>query len=305
MKQTILSTAEVANLFSVTETTVKRWADDGRLRCQRTPGGHRKFLMKHVIEFSDTFGFSPSGTLTPPETEATASSLEIAVLSRDFGKMIDSLIERALSPKPSDLGAFLSYLYQHHLQLWEIFDLVLRPAMERIGNLWEEGTISVGEEHRCSYETLEALAQLKGEVRTKSPNGLAALCASPEGELHEIGLRCIANLLEAEGWLVHYIGARTPLDVIEEMVGNLQPSLVCLSVASKRTSSLPDARIRKLHKITRAGRARLVIGGRRINPDDCGGKVCDAALGSCQDLLSFISREFDMTSKPERKNRRK
>jgi excisionase family DNA binding protein len=52
MQRTILSTADVARLFNVTETTVKRWADEGVLRCQKTPGGHRRFVIKYVVEFA-------------------------------------------------------------------------------------------------------------------------------------------------------------------------------------------------------------------------------------------------------------
>lgn len=38
-----LTTGQVAAIFGVTTTTVKRWADDGRLPSFRTPGGHYRF----------------------------------------------------------------------------------------------------------------------------------------------------------------------------------------------------------------------------------------------------------------------
>ena len=36
---TLLTTAEVAALFRVDESTVARWANEGRLKAIRTPGG--------------------------------------------------------------------------------------------------------------------------------------------------------------------------------------------------------------------------------------------------------------------------
>ncbi len=45
------STKELAKLFRANESTVKRWADKGKLRCFKTPGGHRKYTPEHVAEF--------------------------------------------------------------------------------------------------------------------------------------------------------------------------------------------------------------------------------------------------------------
>jgi excisionase family DNA binding protein len=43
-----LTTGEVADIFGVTTTTVKRWADDGRLASFKTPGGHYRFRAEDV-----------------------------------------------------------------------------------------------------------------------------------------------------------------------------------------------------------------------------------------------------------------
>ena len=45
------STRELSKLFDANESTIKRWADKGELRCFRTPGGHRRFTPEHVLEF--------------------------------------------------------------------------------------------------------------------------------------------------------------------------------------------------------------------------------------------------------------
>jgi excisionase family DNA binding protein len=38
-----LTPAEVAAMFRVNTKTVARWAQEGKLRAARTPGGHRRF----------------------------------------------------------------------------------------------------------------------------------------------------------------------------------------------------------------------------------------------------------------------
>jgi excisionase family DNA binding protein len=44
-----LSRSQVAELFNVAPSTVTRWADEGRLTCVRTLGGHRRYLRESVV----------------------------------------------------------------------------------------------------------------------------------------------------------------------------------------------------------------------------------------------------------------
>jgi excisionase family DNA binding protein len=45
------SSKDLAEIFSVNESTIKRWADSGKLRCFRTVGRHRRFPVEMVTEF--------------------------------------------------------------------------------------------------------------------------------------------------------------------------------------------------------------------------------------------------------------
>ncbi len=52
MKDRLMSTSEVAEILGVSQATVKRWTDDGSLRCFRSPGGHRKFQEQDIRDFA-------------------------------------------------------------------------------------------------------------------------------------------------------------------------------------------------------------------------------------------------------------
>ncbi len=45
----LLLSRDVAAMFGVDIKTVVRWSDDGKLRCFRTPGGHRRFRLYDVL----------------------------------------------------------------------------------------------------------------------------------------------------------------------------------------------------------------------------------------------------------------
>jgi methanogenic corrinoid protein MtbC1 len=289
VQKTILSTADVARLFNVTETTVKRWADEGTLICQKTPGGHRKFLISSVVDFAEKNKFEPVGTLELPSTETDASAIQVAVLSRDFPVLVDAFTMKALSPAKLDLVAFLSFLYEHRIHLWEIFDLILRPAMTVIGERWEKGQIQIDHEHRVSYETLDALANLQTRIKIKPKTGKSAIFACLGEEMHEIGLRCASYLFESEGWTTHYIGARTPSSSLISAMKELQPDVVCIS------TTLPDSdadivmQMREVSTSAHAMHAMLLVGGLGARPEFIPDRTVDVIVTSAKDLLDFMA----------------
>lgn len=49
----LMTPAEVADLFRVHPKTVGRWADEGRIRIAKTPGGHRRFYASDIRAMLD------------------------------------------------------------------------------------------------------------------------------------------------------------------------------------------------------------------------------------------------------------
>lgn len=50
----LLSRAEVAQMFNVSPSTVTRWAEEGRLVCVRTLGGHRRYRKESILRLLRT-----------------------------------------------------------------------------------------------------------------------------------------------------------------------------------------------------------------------------------------------------------
>jgi len=65
-EQELLTPREVAELFRVDVKTVSRWAEEGRLPCIRTLGGHRRFNAATVRVMRDQMsGPSPVSSSVP------------------------------------------------------------------------------------------------------------------------------------------------------------------------------------------------------------------------------------------------
>ena len=291
MKKTILSTADVARLFNVTETTVKRWANEGTLKCMKTPGGHRKFEMKHVVEFAQSLNFEPIGTLSLTEEDTLAERIQIAILSRDFNVLKNAYVEKALASGMKGLFDYFSYLYQHKIQLWELFDLIISPGMTEIGERWAKGELDVNAEHRASYETLEALAKLQTQINMKQKkNGLRVVCACPGEEQHDIGLRCSSYVFEAEGWLTHYFGARTPYESILNGVKTLKPAAICLSITMESADKHEIQQLRELLKELHKLQPKILIGGKAVHNNGHELREYASVYRNSLDLMAAIQK---------------
>ena len=291
MQKTILSTADVARLFDVTETTVKRWTHEGMLRCQKTPGGHRRFEIRSVIEFAEKNNLEPIGALDLPDHDGLAPQIQAAVLERNYAQLARVFVEKALSPDRCDLFHYLSYLYEHRFQVWEIFDEIVRPGMCEIGSRWERGEIGINHEHRASYETLDAMAKLQAQIMVKPPNGKAALLACVGEEPHEIGLRCISFLLESEGWATHYLGARMPVRAIVSAVHDLRPSLICLSVTQMSEQWDWVEELRQLTRSLCSEGCHIILGGRAVREPGSQQNPFDAICSTSREMLEFLQAQ--------------
>lgn len=275
-------------MFSVTETTVKRWADEGTLHCHRTPGGHRKFEMRQVVEFAEQNNFDPVGTVEVVGGDRISTSLQLAVLSRDYTTLVVEFVTRALSPSRTDLYTFLTFLYEHRIHLWEIFDLVVAPGMREIGERWARGEIGVNHEHRASYETLDALAKLQARILIKPEEGHAVLLAALGDEQHEIGLRCVSYLFESEGWRTHYLGARTPAPAVIAAAQEASPAVICLSVSQPERLASLRQEIAEIVAAARGFHAHVLVGGRAAAAAVEREEADLTVASSSRELLDFI-----------------
>jgi len=120
----------------------------------------------------------------------------------------------------------------------DIYLHVFQPCLHEIGRLWQLNEISVAQEHFCTAATQLIMAQLYPQIfaTPRSNRRLVAACVGQE--LHEVGLRMVADLFELEGWDTYYLGANTPLKSIAAAVS--EQSAHVLAISATMTYHLRD-----------------------------------------------------------------
>ncbi|MEO6098059.1 MAG: helix-turn-helix domain-containing protein [Fibrobacteria bacterium] len=227
----LLTTSQAAGLLGVHESSMKRWANEGRLRLSKTDGGHRRILLEDLLAFARLErSDSPLLLLAPHEHEMAAAAL--ACRERNHYQPLAELIIRLCDTRsPGYLLAVMKYLQVNcGIPLARTFDLGISEAMRRIGNEWASGSRTIAHEHRFTQKMLDAIHALRGvepsSLQRQSP---LALVGCAETCYHEVGAMFVRYLLEEAGWQTCYLGANVPFSEYASIQGDLGARLVAIS----------------------------------------------------------------------------
>ncbi len=251
---TTLSPRDFASVLGVSESSVRRWIDGGRIDARRTAGGHRRIRVDDALRFiRETDNEVQRGDLLGWRPEASGeATLESALLAGHCMLARDLLLAR----------------YAAGVDIAVICDELICPAMSAVGELWEGGVGGVLLEHRATTVVIEALHRLRAVTEVPS-NGMA-VGGSVERDPYLIPSLMAATVLSAGGYDARDLGADTPFEVFLEAVDFLSPDLVWVSVSTAANpAKLRDGVVSLLE---RAGPETfdVVLGGRELNRLDLG-----------------------------------
>lgn len=163
-----------------------------------------------------------------------------------------------------------------------IFEKVLRPALEHVGQLWHDGEISIGHEHLATELITSTARDLLRLAQPADATRLALLACFAD-EAHTAPLYGIGLRLAGWGCRVAILGAMTPPSALAPVVKRLEPALVGLST----TTTPPKARARELLEgySTACGNVPWIVGGQ--------------GTASLQGLISEVGGFVAPTTEPE------
>lgn len=134
------------------------------------------------------------------------------------------------------VSAALDAVHSGDIGVAELYSRVLAPLLVDTGASWQAGTTQVWEEHLASAIVRTIVEALYPEVIRQAGSvprrGESVLLATPPKELHDLGLRMLADRFELAGYDVTLLGANTPLHEIAAAAQTIHADLVVLSVST-------------------------------------------------------------------------
>ena len=270
-----LTLPQVADKLGLHYMTVYRYVRTGRLPAKRVRGTWQvdPADLAHVER-------SRQGTRATGKAPSRAR-LEARLVASDEAGAWDVLEEALASGMEPD----------------QVLLELVGPALRSIGTLWEQGRLSVADEHRASSVAARLISRLGARfARRGHRRGTVILAAAP-GDLHGFPVSIAANLLRWRGFDVVELGADTPSDALAETAVG-EPDLVAVGIACTAGGS-PQAARRAIAALRKSvPNVPVLIGGaavadaahaRRLGADVFTGRLADEVVRSVEAIVASKS----------------
>jgi MerR family transcriptional regulator, light-induced transcriptional regulator len=166
-----------------------------------------------------------------------------------------------------DAGALQAVLERATVSLGvpEFLERVAAPAIREIGHGWQNGTMTVGQEHLATVVFRRVLGWIIDTVEAGESEA-RLLVATPPGKMHELGALLAGAAAASEGWEVVYLGADLPASEVLSAAEQADVQAVALSIV------LPagDADLTQTIRQIREGlppAVQLFLGGAAVDED--------------------------------------
>jgi len=122
---------------------------------------------------------------------------------------------------------------------------VVFPLMQLVGDRWQDGTLTIAQEHMASSILRNLLGGLV-RLGTSSTPSQRILFATPSGEMHEFGILAAAMLAVAGGFEALYLGSSLPALEIVAAAEQTSPRAVVVGIKASEPARATIEELRLL-----------------------------------------------------------
>ena len=147
------------------------------------------------------------------------------------------------------------------LSIRDVYLKVFQPVQREVGRLWELGQLSIAQEHYVTAATQVVMSKLYPYVMASARIGKTFVAACVGDELHELGMRMVADFVEMEGWDTIYLGSNLPLNEIPKAV--IDNRADALGLSATLPSHVDDVRdlVSRLRADVKTRSVHVIVGG--------------------------------------------
>jgi len=246
----------------MSESSLKRWCDQGLIPTVRTAGGHRRLPVNGVLTFLRNSGYQlvhPELLGLPPSTTG----------GQDRKLHIEkSRLEQAFRQGDEDVGTeVVMNLYLAGIPMSAICDEVFLPIFNEIRETSDNRQEAVYLERRACELGHRVLHEVRRAMPELPPAALIALGGTLDGDPFTLASSMSEMVLRENGWRACSLGAMLPFLSLRQAVCDMRPRLVWLNV-----SAIPDQNFflkgfDELSRLTADSEVTLAIGGRALTPE--------------------------------------
>ena len=284
MKRSI-SPKELAKAIGASESSVKRWCDNGSIVTSYTPGGHRKIEVNEALQFLRNSRY----VLEVPEQ----LGLPVSVGKRQWTseQAVTFVLEALVDHQEEAVNSLVMDLYLSGRSLASIFDEVLRVAFADIGDEWECGRLEIHKERQACQMCRRVIDQLRQVARVSNAR-FSALGGTLSEDYYELPTLMIETVLRDHGWNAMSLGTNLPASSFSKAVETQKPDLVWLSLSHVADRERAVTAVNELWEQLDST-VPLIVGGRALTEElrrDIRYTVYCDTVGQLEDFLQSYHR---------------
>ncbi|MCT4646656.1 MAG: MerR family transcriptional regulator [Carboxylicivirga sp.] len=235
------SIKDLEKISGIKAHTIRIWERRYNLiEPQRTATNIRYYSdddLKRILNVSilNQNGFKISKIAQMDDVQLRDRVIDLCLDTRNTDVQVESLLVAMLE---MDESKFTNVLTNSIIKLGfeATVESVLFPFLDRIGILWQAGTINPAQEHFISNLIRQKLiVAIDNEMQNFIPKSDKTIVFFlPENELHEIGLLFYSLIARKEGYNVIYLGASVPIEDLKVLSGVRKVDAFVTSFVSAR-----------------------------------------------------------------------
>ncbi len=182
-------------------------------------------------------------------------------------KLLEQYLEFLLNGDRHSAGKMIIEAVDNGISVKDIYLHVFQSSLYEVGRLWQENKITVAQEHYITAATQLIMSQLYPYISNSKKTGKVLVATSVSKELHEVGVRMVADFFEMDGWNTFYLGANTPTESIIQTIISKKADLVLISATiSSHIGEVMDL-IRTVRRCAECRDPKIIVGGYPFNVD--------------------------------------
>ena len=220
-----LTSRQFAEAMGVSESSVKRWVDEGEIVAHRTAGGHRRIPMAAAVRFIRLQRARPA----KPHLLSLPTMPVFGDIDADAA---DGLHQALLRDDAPQARAIISGRFLAGAEIAAIGDGLIRPALQRIGELWQSDPEGILLEHRAVESCVQILSEIMLWLPTPAPDAPAAIAAAGPGDPYMLPPMLAFLALRERGLRAVNLGPLTPLATVTQAVNRYGTRVCSLSMSN-------------------------------------------------------------------------
>ena len=235
------SIKDLEKLTGIKAHTIRIWEKRYNIVCPLRTTTNIRFYsdgdLKRLLNVSilNRNGFKISNIVRLSREEINNSVMEASTRFVNYESQIENLVIAMID---LDENKFEKSISNSILRLGfdETVSSIIYPFLEKVGLLWQIGTINPAHEHFITNLIRQKLIiAIDAENKSLLPNSKTFILFLPEGELHELSLLFYSFLIKKRGHRVIYLGQNLPVEDLQQANQIVRPDFLVTVITAAVT----------------------------------------------------------------------